>query len=89
MNNPFRYPETVDSEVNSEIKELITHAIKNGLKFHDMVAYYEKYVTDGDKTRAEISGYYCVNAVISSKLDPVEKQNIIDGMCREFIEKFN
>jgi hypothetical protein len=89
MNNSFQDPETVNSEKNREVMDLIRGMFeKNGkLEFHDMLQYLEKTVQERDLEKAKICAYYCFNVISTEKsLLDTQKLQLINGIKDE-IEK--
>jgi hypothetical protein len=89
--NPFRDPDSVNYEINKEIRKIITNIFreKGKIDFFEMLSYYETMVKDKKKEESEICGYYCVNVVNSNKnMTESEKMNLIYGIYREFVDNF-
>ena len=87
--NCFQDPETVNSEKNKEVKDLIRQMFQRDgkLEFHDMLKYLETTVEERDLEKAKICAYYCFNVVSSEKsLTEPNKVQIITGIQDE-IEK--
>jgi hypothetical protein len=87
--NRFQDPETVNSEKNREVKNLIREMFNRDgkLEFHDMLQYLEKSVEERDFEKAKICAYYCFNVISSeSSLSDTQKLQLINGIEDE-IEK--
>lgn len=68
LKNIFPKPSEISEEVDEEIKELIKSQFKEKGKidFHDMLKYFDKAVEEKDFKRANISAYYCTNALLGN-----------------------
>ncbi len=88
LTNPFPNPETIDKELNIQVKQIIINLFNNNgsINFHDLVTQIEDAVSSKNYTLAKIISYYCTNAIINEpSLSLSEKNDIINGIYREVI----
>ena len=87
--NRFPDPETVNSEKNKEVKELIRQMFQRDgkLEFHDMLQYLEKTVEERDLEKAKICAHYCFNVISSEKsLSDTQKVQLVTGIEDEIVK---